>query len=95
MICNLHPNYIPHNEDPVSGVCVFCWEARCHWLHENRKLHIGIAQDLRERAGHFTPDARVEHLEVQVQKLTKRLARFRTKIKEWEQVEIERNKNSM
>ena len=75
MMCNLHPNYVPHNEDPTdSDECFICWKARCEWLHTNRKLHIVIAQDLRERAGHFTPDSRIEFLEAQVQKLKKQLA---------------------
>lgn len=57
--------------------CPFCWQSRAYWLHENRKLHMVIAQDLREKAGHFTPDARVTHLEAQITKLTKQRNRYR------------------
>jgi len=80
MTCKLHKNYIPHNGDPTDTYrfqglpCPYCWQARCHWLHENRKLHIVAAQELREAAPHFTPpNKRIEFLEAQVQKLKKHL----------------------
>ena len=89
MMCDLHPNYVPHNGDPTDTIelppttlpeddlapCPYCWQARSYWLHENRKLHIVIAQELREKAGHFTPDSRIEFLEAQIQKLKKQLQR--------------------
>ena len=77
MICEDHRNYIPHNGDPDNPhTCYMCWRARADWLHENRKLHIVQAQELREAAGHYTPpNARIQFLEAQVQKLKKQLSR--------------------
>ena len=88
MICKHHPNYVPGNGDPEGNVvgiaikgslkhgpCPYCWRARSHWLHENRKLHIAMYWELQKKATHFTPNSRIEFLEAQVSKLKKQLAR--------------------